>query len=87
MTTKYHQISINDIFSDCQNKLIDDSSPFLTLSEYLDFKVDPKSDVLYQFRNISEYQGYPIFHVIKKLSQETDTIIYQLPILYSTIFI
>nr|WP_052430631.1 hypothetical protein [Robinsoniella peoriensis] len=31
MTTKYHQISLSDIFSDCQNKLIDDSTSFFTL--------------------------------------------------------
>ena len=31
MTTKYHQIFLSDIFSDCQNKLIDDSPSFFTL--------------------------------------------------------
>ena len=37
MTTKYHQISFSDIFSDCQNKLIDDSPSFLSmLSEHMD---------------------------------------------------
>jgi hypothetical protein len=37
MTTKYHQISFNDIFSDCQNKLIDDSPSFFSmLSEHMD---------------------------------------------------
>ena len=37
MTTKYHQISFNDIFSDCQNKLIDDSPSFFSmLSEHVD---------------------------------------------------
>lgn len=36
MTTKYHQISFNDIFSDCQNKLIDDSPSFFSmLSEHV----------------------------------------------------
>ena len=34
MTTKYHQISFNDIFSDCQNKLIDDSPSFSQLAEH-----------------------------------------------------
>lgn len=37
MATKYHQISFNDIFSDCQNKLIDDSPSFFSmLSEHVD---------------------------------------------------
>jgi len=37
MTTKYHQISLNETFSDCQDKFIDDTpSFFLTLSEYID---------------------------------------------------
>lgn len=37
MTTKYHQISFSDIFSDCQNKLIDDSPSFFSLlAEHVD---------------------------------------------------
>ena len=37
MATKYHRISLNDIFSDCQNKLIDDSPSFFSmLSEHMD---------------------------------------------------
>lgn len=37
MATKYHQISFNDIFSDCQDKFIDDSPSFFTLlSEFVD---------------------------------------------------
>ena len=37
MTAKYHQISFSDIFSNCQNKLIDDSPSFFKpLSEYFD---------------------------------------------------
>lgn len=36
MATKYHQIALSDIFSDCKNKLIDDSPSFFTLlSEYV----------------------------------------------------
>ena len=31
MATKYHQIALSDIFSDCKNKLIDDSPSFFTL--------------------------------------------------------
>ncbi len=31
MATKYHQITLSDIFSDCQNKLIDDSPSFFKL--------------------------------------------------------
>lgn len=37
MATKYHQISLSDLFSDCQNKLINDSSSFFQLlSGYFD---------------------------------------------------
>ena len=37
MAAKYHQISLSDIFSDCQNKLIDDSPSFFSmLSEHVD---------------------------------------------------
>lgn len=37
MATKFHQLSLSETFSDCQNKLIDDSpSFFLILSEYFD---------------------------------------------------
>lgn len=37
MTTKYHQLTLSDTFSDCQNKLIDDSpSFFVLLSEHFD---------------------------------------------------
>lgn len=38
MATKYHQISLKESFSDCQNQLIDDApSFFVLLSEYCDF--------------------------------------------------
>ena len=30
MTIKYHQIVLSDIFSDCQNKLIDNSPSFFS---------------------------------------------------------
>lgn len=37
MTAKYHQIALSDFFSDCQNKLIDDSPSFFALlSEHFD---------------------------------------------------
>lgn len=37
MTTKYHPISLSDIFSDCQNAFIDDApSCFSLLSEHFD---------------------------------------------------
>ncbi|ODR43434.1 hypothetical protein [Eisenbergiella tayi] len=37
MAAKYHQIALCDIFSDCQNKLIDDSPSFFTLlSDHFD---------------------------------------------------
>lgn len=38
MTTKYHQISLCETFSDCQNQLIDDTPSFFQiLSEHFDF--------------------------------------------------
>lgn len=37
MATKYHQISLSDIFSDCQNSFIDESPSFFSLlSEHFD---------------------------------------------------
>ena len=37
MTTKYHQISLKESFSDCQDQFIDDApSFFLLLSEHCD---------------------------------------------------
>ena len=37
MATKYHQISLKESFSDCQNQFIDDApSFFILLSEYCD---------------------------------------------------
>ena len=37
MTTKYHQISLSETFSDCQNQFIDDSPSFFTLlAEYIE---------------------------------------------------
>ena len=31
MSTKYHQISLNESFSECQNQFIDDSPSFFML--------------------------------------------------------
>lgn len=37
MATKYHHISLSDIFSDCQNSFIDESPSFFSLlSEHFD---------------------------------------------------
>ena len=37
MTTKYHQLSLSETFSDCQNQFIDDSPSFFTLlAEYIE---------------------------------------------------
>lgn len=45
MATKYHQISLNDIFSDRQNSFIDEPSSFFSLlSEHFDLNefIPPK---------------------------------------------
>ena len=40
MATKYHQISLNEIFSDCQTKLMEEvPSFFQILSEHFDLDV------------------------------------------------
>lgn len=62
MAAKLHQISLNDIFSDCQNKLIDDSPSFFSLlSEYF----DPDDFIPAQFysafyRSLGRNRVYPL---------------------------
>lgn len=71
MTAKYHQISFNDIFSDCQNKLIDDSpSFFYMLSEHVNLNefIPPKfQSALYL--SVGRTHIYPLhdFHFSKVL--------------------
>lgn len=43
MATKYHQISLNEVFSDCQTKLIEEAPSFFQLlSEHFDLDANPK---------------------------------------------
>lgn len=71
MTAKYHQISFNDIFSDYQNKLIDDSpSFFYMLSEHVNLNefIPPKfQSALYL--SVGRTHIYPLhdFHFSKVL--------------------
>ena len=62
MTTKYHQISISDIFSDCQNKLIDDSPSFFSLlAEQIDLDefIPPEFQSAF-YRSIGRTRIYPL---------------------------
>lgn len=62
MATKYHQISFRDIFSDCQDKFIDDSpSFFLLLSEYVDLDdfIPPEFQSAF-YRSVGRNRVYPL---------------------------
>ena len=62
MTTKYHQISFSDIFSDCQNKLIDDSPSFFSLlAEHIDLDefIPPEFQSAF-YRSIGRTRIYPL---------------------------
>lgn len=71
MTTKYHQISFNDIFSDCQNKLIDDSPSFFSmLSEHVNLNefIPPRFQSAF-YLSVGRTHIYPLhdFHFSKVL--------------------
>ena len=83
MTTKYHQISIIDIFSDCQNKLIDDSLSFFSmLSEYVDLNefIPPEFQSAF-YLSIGRIRIYPLhgflsaFILQKIFSISTDSLL------------
>lgn len=62
MATKYHQVSFSDIFSDCQNKLIDDSSSFFSLlAEHIDLDdfIPPEFHSAF-YRSIGRSRIYPL---------------------------
>lgn len=62
MTTKYHQISFSDIFSDCQNKLIDDSPSFFSLlAQHIDLDefIPPEFQSAF-YRSIGRTRIYPL---------------------------
>ena len=62
MATKYHQISFNDIFSDCQNKLTDDSPSFFSmLSEHVDLNgfIPPEFQSAF-YLSVGRTRTYPL---------------------------
>lgn len=62
MATKYHQLSFSDIFSDCQNLLIDDSPSFFTLlAEHinLDEFIPPEFQSAF-YLSIGRTRTYPL---------------------------
>lgn len=62
MTTNYHQISFSDIFSDCQNKFIDDSPSFFSLlAEYIDLDefIPPEFQSAF-YRSVGRTRIYPL---------------------------
>jgi len=62
MATKHHQVSFSDIFSDCQNKLIDDSSSFFSLlAEHIDLDdfIPPEFHSAF-YRSIGRSRIYPL---------------------------
>lgn len=62
MTTKYHQISLHETFSDCQNLLIDNSPSFFTLlAEHIDLDEFIPSEFHTAFyRSIGRPRLYPL---------------------------
>lgn len=58
MTTKYHQISFNDIFSDCQNKLITSivSQPLQRTTGFLRFFKVPDASLMSRFKH--DFESY-----------------------------
>ena len=62
MTTKYHQISLKESFSDCQDMLIDDTpSFFLLLEEYFDISDFIPSVFFHAFyQSLGRKRVYPL---------------------------
>ncbi len=62
MTTNYHQISFKDIFSDCQNMFIDNTSSFFQLlSQHIDLNQFIPSEFFSAFyQNIGRNRIYPL---------------------------
>lgn len=83
MATKYHQISLSETFSDCQNMLIEDSPSFFTLlAEYVDItEFIPSGFQTAFYRSIGRARIYPLhgflsaFILQKILSIPTDSLL------------
>lgn len=62
MTTKYHQLSLSNIFSDCQNKLIEDSPSFFSLlAKHIDLDdfIPPEFESAF-YRSVGRTRIYPL---------------------------
>ena len=83
MATKYHQISLSDIFSDCQNSFIDDSTSFFSLlSEHFDLNEFIPSEFLTAFylsigrKRLYPLQGFLTAFILQKIfSIPTDSLL------------
>ena len=83
MTTKYHQISLSDIFSDCQNAFIDDSPSFFSLlSKHFDLSEFIPSEFLTAFylsigrKRVYPLQGFLTAFILQKIfSIPTDSLL------------
>ena len=74
MTTKHHQLSLNKIFTDCQDSYIDDAPTFFTLlDEHLNLhEFIPNSFHSAFYLNISWKRDYPLSgflsaHILQKI--------------------
>lgn len=82
MTTKYHQISLSDIFSDCQNTFIDDPPSFFSLlSEHFDLNEFIPPEFLTAFylstgrKRVYTLQGFLTAFILQKIfSIPTDSL-------------
>ena len=83
MATKYHQISLSDIFSDYQNSFIDDSTSFFSLlSEHFDLNEFIPSEFLTAFylsigrKRLYPLQGFLTAFILQKIfSIPTDSLL------------
>lgn len=83
MTTKYHQISLSDIFSDCQNAFIDDAPSFFSLlSEHFDLNEFIPSEFFSAFylsigrKRVYPLQGFLSAFILQKIfSIPTDSLL------------
>lgn len=83
MTTKYHPISLSDIFSDCQNAFIDDAPSFFSLlSEHFDLNEFIPSEFFSAFylsigrKRVYPLQGFLSAFILQKIfSIPTDSLL------------
>ena len=83
MATKYHQISLSDMFSDCQNSFIDESPSFFSLlSEHFDLNefIPPEFPTAFYLsigrKRLYPLQGFLIAFILQKIfSIPTDSLL------------